>query len=179
MSAQPVFDVATEVALRRLREYVAAAIALIVILGAVVMLILAYYSGVNSPDTFARIKDLLLFINPLLGVVIGYYFNRVSTEARAESAESTARTATVTAQQAEAARNQAQETVKATTLEAQETKAALNQLVQATDKMLAAAPGTGPTTLGIDEGDGKSAAADATVNWRLALARAKELTQRQ
>ena len=178
MSSQPVSDAATEVALRRLREYVAAAIALIIILGAVVMLILAY-NGVSSPDTFARIKDLLLFINPLLGVVIGYYFNRVSTEARAESAESTARTATVTAQQAEAARNQAQEAAKATTLEAQETKAALSQMVQATDKLLGAAPGAGATTLGIDEGDGKSAAADATMNWRLALARAKELTQKQ
>ncbi len=178
MSAQPVSDAATEVALRRLREYVAAAIALIVMLGAVVMLILAY-SGVNSPDTFARIKDLLLFINPLLGVVIGYYFNRVSTEARAESAESTARTANVTAQQAEAARNQAQEAAKATTLEARETKAALSQLVQATDKLLGAAPGAGPATLGLDEGDGKSAAAEATMKWRLALARAKELTQRE
>jgi hypothetical protein len=100
----------------------------------------------------------------------------MSTEARAES---TASTATATAQQAEAARNQAQETAKATTLEAQETKAALNQLVQATDKALAAALGAVPATLGIDEGNGKSAAADATVEWRLALARAKQLTQRQ
>jgi len=46
---------------------------------------------------YARVKDLLLFINPLLGVIIGYYFNKVSSDLRAETAEMAARTASVTA----------------------------------------------------------------------------------
>jgi hypothetical protein len=58
---------------------------------------------------FARAKDLLLFINPILGVVIGYYFNKASTEGRAEQAEENTRAAQAQMRRAttEAARAQA------------------------------------------------------------------------
>jgi hypothetical protein len=84
---------------RRLRETMAAAIAGIVVVSFVAMTALAFFYT-NSNETFSRAKDLLLFINPVVGVVIGFYFNKASTEARAESAEKTARTANDTAQQA-------------------------------------------------------------------------------
>lgn len=62
----------------------------------------------------------LLIVNPLLGVVIGYYFNKVSTEARAESTESTAQSATMSAQQATEARNAAEAEAQAARSEAEE-----------------------------------------------------------
>src|SRR5216110_1104429 len=77
--------------LRILREAVAATIALLIVLGTTVMLYIVFTRYVAGDDQaadkhFERAKDLLLFVNPLLGVVIGYYFNKVSTEARAEKA---------------------------------------------------------------------------------------------
>jgi apolipoprotein N-acyltransferase len=77
----------------------AAAIAGVVVVSFVVMTGLAFFYTSNN-EAFTRAKDLLLFINPVVGVVIGFYFNKTSTEARAESAEKTARVASDTAQQA-------------------------------------------------------------------------------
>jgi len=76
MSEKPPVEVAADSGLRRFREYVAAMIAVIVMLGTIVMMIIAL-RYVNSSDQFSRAKDMLLLINPLLGVVIGYYFNKV------------------------------------------------------------------------------------------------------
>jgi len=119
MSEKPSVEVTTDPGLRRFREYVAAAIAVLVILGTIVMMIVAL-RYVGSSDQFARVKDLLLIVNPLLGVVIGYYFNKVSTEARAESTESTAQSATMSAQQATEARNAAEAEAQAARSEAEE-----------------------------------------------------------
>jgi hypothetical protein len=113
----------TDQQLRRFREYVAASIACVIVLGTVIMSALAFvYAG--SSENFARAKDLLLFINPFVGVVIGYYFNKVSTEARAENAEATARVATVTAQQAGAQS-------AAATAEAEQAHAAADEAAEA------------------------------------------------
>jgi len=65
-------------AMGRFRERVAALIAVVIILASLVILVLAFHS-IDDKERFARAKDLLLIINPVLGVVIGYYFNRVST----------------------------------------------------------------------------------------------------
>lgn len=84
---------------RWVKESVAALIA-IVLVGCLVFMIRQAFQSLGSAQSdpsFDRLKDLLLFINPLVGVVIGYYFNRVSTEARAENAERTAQGATATA----------------------------------------------------------------------------------
>ena len=104
----------TDTYLRRFRENVAASIAGVIVVGSVIMFGLSF-SQTGNEEQFNRTKDLLLIINPLLGVVLGYYFNKVSTEARAENAEATAQTAVVNAQQAA----KAQETAQA---EAQEAK---------------------------------------------------------
>ena len=93
----------SEFALRRFKEYVAAGIAGTVMLAMVFMFIVA----VRMAENFDQIKDILLVVNPLVGVVLGYYFNKVSTEARAENAEATAQTAVANAQEAAKARDSA------------------------------------------------------------------------
>jgi len=49
--------------------------------------------SVSNAETHAAAKDVLLFLNGLLGVVLGYYFGRVPGEVRAEKAESEAKEA--------------------------------------------------------------------------------------
>ena len=129
--------------LRVLREVVAATIALVIVAVTGVMLYVVFSRYIASADPaadkhFERAKDLLLFINPLLGVVIGYYFNKVSTEARAEKAEATVASANNNAQLAIADRNEAK-------AEAQEAKSVLNEVMPAAQEVLnesAARPGT-------------------------------------
>ncbi len=98
----------TDQTLRRFREYVAAGLGAIIVIGMVIMLVIAF-GATDDAEEFNRIKDLLLVVNPLVGVVVGYYFNKVSTEARAENAEATAKNAVSTAEAANKAREQAQQ----------------------------------------------------------------------
>ena len=123
---------ATDTWARRLREQMAAAIAGIIVLSFVVMTTLAFFYT-TDPNAFSRAKDLLLFINPVVGVVIGFYFNKASTEARAESAEKTARTANDTAQQAVQERAEAAaQATQATAQASQATQVAAQATQQAT-----------------------------------------------
>ena len=133
--------------MRRFRENVAAAIALVIVLGAVGLILLAL-SQLEGPDSFTRAKDLLLVLNPLLGVVLGYYFNKVSTESRAESAEMTARSVAATAQQATEARSQAESQARAAQQEAQEAVGTLKDMSAAAGKMLEQWPSGAPGVLG-------------------------------
>lgn len=87
----------SEIGLRYLREMSALLIACVILIGFIIMM-RETYSHVEDIDKFNRTKDLLIIFNGLLGIVIGYYFNRVSTEVRAEKAESAAKTANETAQ---------------------------------------------------------------------------------
>lgn len=160
----------SDMALSRFRERVAAFIALLVIVSALAMIGFAFHY-IDDNDKFARAKDLLLIINPVLGVVIGYYFNKVSTEARAENAENTARTATADARQAAESRNQAEGVADAAKADAEETRQHLNDVSQAAEKMLAQAPSRGPATLGVSEA-GKPAE-DPRWDLEAALSRAK------
>ncbi|MEA3397659.1 MAG: hypothetical protein U9R05_09390 [Chloroflexota bacterium] len=172
MSEKPPVAVTTNPDLRHFREYVAAAIAVIVVLGTVVMLITAL-RYVNSSDQFTRVKDLLLIINPLLGVVIGYYFNKVSTEARAESAEATAQSAALNAQQASEARNSAETEAQTAKTEAEEAMSTLSAVSQAAEKVLSQAPAPAPGML--KAGDEGLPVEDARLELQVALARAKRI----
>jgi hypothetical protein len=156
---------------RHLREFVSAGIALVVILGSIIMLIQAF-NYLGSPDEFERVKDLLLFVNPLLGVVVGYYFNRVTSEPRAEKAESTATAAMATAQQASEAANQAEAEAEVAKGEAKEVKQALKEVDEAAEKMMAqvAAPAVG--VLSEDEEAGESFAG-ARMELQMALRHAR------
>ncbi len=171
---KPPSEAVIDPAVRRLREYVSALMALIVILGTVVMMVQAF-NHLGTPDEFARVKDLLLFINPLLGVVIGYYFNRATSEARAETAETTAKGAMADAQQAAEARNMAAAEAKEAKREAQEVKGALKEVGQAADKMLAQMPAPAVGVLGAEEGG--EPVEDARLELKMAWNRAKRLVE--
>lgn len=172
MSEKPSVGVPAGSGLRRFREYVAAGIAIVIIVGTLVMMVMAL-RYVDSSDQFARAKDLLLIINPLLGVVIGYYFNKVSTEARAESAEATAQSAALNAQQATEARNAAEAKAQAARTEAEEAMSTLSAVSQAAEKVLSQAPATAPGVLRVG-GEGEPVE-DARLELQVALARAKRV----
>lgn len=170
MSEKPSAKGPADSGLRHFREYVAAGIAIVIIVGTIVMMVLAL-GYVDSSDQFARAKDLLLIINPLLGVVIGYYFNKVSTEARAESAEATAQSAALSAQQATEARNAAEAKAQAAKTEAEEAMSTLSAVSQAAEKVLSQAPAPGVLRVG-EEGEPVE---DARLELQVALARAKRV----
>jgi len=157
---------------RRLREYVSAGIALVIILGSTIMLIQAF-NYIGSPDEFDRVKDLLLFINPLLGVVIGYYFNRATSEPRAEKAESTATAAMATAQQASEAANQAEAEAEVAKGEAKEVKEALQEVDEAAEKMMAQMPGPAVGVLSMTDEETGEPVADARIELQMALRHAR------
>ena len=69
-----------------IREVVAGVLSLIVISAFVVLLTRAL-ERTAKPEEFGPVKDLLGMITPIAGLVIGYYFSRVTSEARAERAE--------------------------------------------------------------------------------------------
>lgn len=95
--------------LRRLREYVAATIALIIILGTIIVVVISL-SLSGDAERFERVKEVINLILPLLTFVLGYYFNKASTEARAEKAETAAQVAGTTAQMATQGQFAAEET---------------------------------------------------------------------
>ncbi len=64
---------------------------LIVLVTLIVVLITI--ASVNNQISFSAGKDVLLFMNGLVGVVLGYYFGRVPADVRAEKAESETRSA--------------------------------------------------------------------------------------
>ena len=156
----------------RFRERVAALIAGLIILGSVVLMVCTF-STIGEKEKFERAKDLLLIINPILGVVIGYYFNKVSTEARAESAESTARAASETAREASEARYKAEQVADAASGEAQDARTHLEDVSQAAEKLLAQPPSSPAGTLRASEPD--RTAGDARSELEAALARAKSI----
>ena len=125
--------------LSRAKEVIAALIALSIIVSLVVMLAKAF-GVLNSEEAFRRVKDLLLFINPLVGVVIGYYFNKVSTEARAEKAEATAQTATKAAEQAETGRKEAESKINDFQAEAETARQSLKEIIPAAEELLKQTP---------------------------------------
>lgn len=145
----------------RLREGIAAAIAGCIVLATVVLVGIAVAQA-DSAETFGRVKDLLLFVNPLVGYVIGYYFNKVSTEARAENAEAVARGSSQAAAGAIQARDQAE-------VKAEEATGSLADLEQAAAKLV---PQARPGTLG-DSGGPK-----ADPELLAALARARRVLRR-
>ena len=83
-----------EIGLRYLSEIAAILIAAIVMIGFIILMRETYsHVGPGKENEFHQTKELLQIFTGFLGIVIGYYFNRVSTETRAEKAESAARTA--------------------------------------------------------------------------------------
>ena len=161
---------ATDMSLRRLREGVTALISLLVIGGTLWLVFLAIQNVSSATDQgFSRLKDLLLFLNPLLGVVIGYYFNKTTSEARAENAESAAKRASATATVAVQAQSKAQDEANKAQADAAEAKKTLSVLVDASEKALVQSRG------GTLSAEGAGAANQSQVESQSALDRAKSL----
>lgn len=172
-----------ETFLRWLKESVAALIALSLV-GCLLFMIRYAFGHLNAGKddlSFDRVKDLLLFINPLVGIVIGYYFNRVSTEARAENAERTARGVAATAFQAEAARGEAQSLAERNRTEAEAARSALGHVIPAAETLLSQTAANSPgaaSNLNVGEAgeDGiasPGSLSEARLNMRVALERAR------
>jgi hypothetical protein len=161
--------------LRRLRERVAAGIA-IALVAATIGLIAAALLQVNSDTKFALVKDLMLFVNPLVGVAVGYYFNKVTSEARAETAEAAAKDAThATGQAVQAAADAKVETNQARQ-QVQEVTSSLSQMVETTAPLVEQPPGRTPGVLGPE---GAPAETIDDMQLRIALARARSVLQQQ
>lgn len=171
---QPVSVATTDPLVRRLREFVSAALAIVIILVTVAMLIQAT-NHLSTPEEFDRVKDLLLFINPLLGVVVGYYFNKAISEPRAEIAETTAQDAMATAQQASEARNKAEAEADAAQSEAQDVKSALREVSDAAERMVVEAP-PAVGVLGVDEETGEPLV-DPRMELQMALRHARRFIE--
>jgi hypothetical protein len=170
--------------MRRLREYVAAGIALVIIIGAIVLVGISFAFISTSNDEFTRVKDLLLFVNPLLGVVIGYYFNKVSSDQRAETAENRVDAALTSAQDAEATKKAAQEQAKVAANMADEMRTTLEEVTQKAGEMvdqaaaLPAGAGSGNLSFGDLGGDGTTLPTEALLKTRVELQSALERANR-
>ena len=177
--------------LRRFREYVTATLAGMICLGTVVLIGIAFAS-VNDEAAFNRAKDLLLFLNPIVGVVFGYYFTKVSTEGRAESAEANAQAASANAQRALNARAAAEADARFATQTAEQAdkvreqveaqketvRATMSELVEASAAMLPAVAGAarGPGVLSV-AGEGPTIS-EAEQHLREALDQARRVLER-
>jgi hypothetical protein len=89
-------------------------------------------SGAKAAD-FVPIKELLAIVNPVVGLIIGYYFSRATTEARAEKAEEAAKTANDTANKAQQTATVAEQGKTEAQAQAQNVKGALQSLVGAVE----------------------------------------------
>jgi hypothetical protein len=74
------------------RELVTSILGALVVLVTLIIAIVTIFS-VGNASTFAAAKDVLLFMNGLVGVVLGYYFGRVPGDARADKSDNEAKTA--------------------------------------------------------------------------------------
>jgi hypothetical protein len=76
-----------------MKEIVTSLLAVSIAAVALILLMLTFIDAGktgSSADLFGREKDVLQFVLPFLGTVLGYYFGRVPAERRAESAEQSA-----------------------------------------------------------------------------------------
>jgi hypothetical protein len=77
------------------------------IIGFTLWLLVEASNHVGKPDDFGRAKEVLLIVNGLAGVVLGYYFGRMPADARATQAQGEADIAKKEAQQADTKRENA------------------------------------------------------------------------
>jgi hypothetical protein len=128
--------------LNTFREYFSSILAFVIV-GAFLLMV-----GVTLPIAFngndealTRAKDLLNFVSPFAGMVIGYYFNKATSDARSENAEQNAKEATQTAQKATIERERADELVQRTEKEKQEMRTDLLEMWTAANAMVNETPG--------------------------------------
>jgi hypothetical protein len=111
-------------------------LAMVIIIGSFTLIGVAFLFINGSDQQFARVKDILLFVNPILGIVIGYYFNKVTSDARANTAEKAAQTAVETAQNATQIRDDAVDRAKVAENTADEMRSTLEEVTQKAGDMI-------------------------------------------
>lgn len=74
------------------KEVLTGILGLAIVLVTLIIVVVAVNS-VSNQNTYNAAKDILLFMNGLVGVVLGYYFGRMPADARADKAEREASTA--------------------------------------------------------------------------------------
>lgn len=136
-----------------LREMTATAIAAVIIIGFVVLVAASTQAAGNSGE-FTAMKDLLTFVNPLAGVVVGFYFTKAAVEPRAERAEAAAKTALNeasvaqhSAEEAQHARTTAEIGAERARHRAENAIAAVETVTEAADRVLRASATAGPPVL--------------------------------
>jgi hypothetical protein len=152
--------------LAMIREIFAGVLATVV-MGLFLLLILRALDRVAGTE-FTPIKELLAIVNPTVGLVIGYYFSRVTSEARAERAEASAAAAGRSALESAQARAHAEASLDGTRHRAEEARSALADLVRAVD----AAPGAPGAPGGLEA---RERAGDGPVSLEIALDRARRV----
>jgi hypothetical protein len=169
----------TDTQLRRLREYVAAGLAILIVVMVFVYLTISFMMIDRQANTrLADAKDLLQMVFPLVTFVLGYYFNKVSTEARAESAEATAQTAVTTAQQATEGRNEAVQQAEAANQKAEQVTEALTEVGDKAEAYMAAQISEEPKGPGTLSAEGASDVEAARRDFMFAWERAKRLVEK-
>jgi hypothetical protein len=169
--------------LRRFREYVAAFFAALFIIATLILIIIAF---INTEDEaiYSRMKDILLILLPYTGVVLGYYFSKVTIEARAEKAETAAQAALSTAQTATQERSEAVTRATESEKSAEEWKSSVAELYTLSNTMMHNLELTSFSPQGVSTGGLESTTnmADSGENWQktrreleVALERARQL----
>jgi hypothetical protein len=100
----------------------------VLLVGAIIIGVALYLAWTGQDKAYAQVKDLLIFVNPFLGLVIGYYFQKSASDARAQNAERWAI-------EANAANLQSQIGLQAAQKGLSETRAALANLADAAEDM--------------------------------------------
>jgi hypothetical protein len=148
--------------LAMIREIFAGILAAVV-MGLFLLLILRALDRAAGTE-FTSIKELLAVVNPTVGLVIGYYFSRVTSEARAERAEASAVAAGRSALESAQARAHAEASLDGTRHKAEEARSALADLVGAV------AARNAPSAL-----EARDRAGDDSVSLEIALHRAQQV----
>jgi hypothetical protein len=128
-----------EIQMRQFRERVSSLLAGLIVVVAVIVLLVAVATALRTEEpgqAFTNVKDVLGFLNPLLGVILGYYFNKVSSENRAENAEKTARVAAANAQQADDERQAMWQQAQQIEQQMKQMRVFMAELTQAAQAML-------------------------------------------
>lgn len=124
------------------REYFSSILAIIVVGAFLIMVGVTLPIAFNGSDeALSRAKDLLTLVSPFAGMVIGYYFNKATSDARAENAEQNAKEAAQTAQKATLEREKAVETSQKSEKEIQAMRSDLFEMWNAANDMIHETPG--------------------------------------
>jgi hypothetical protein len=159
----------TQLSLERLREYVAAGLGFLIIFCMLAIGVVAV-QNLGSPAQFQGAKDLLLIITPFVGVVIGYYFNKVTADSRAAALQRAADEASKTALSATAETERAQQQAQVAQSQANELRGALSDMVSTAEAAGGGVVSKAPGTLGAEE---SAVMTDNQIEFRVALERAK------